>query len=339
MAGELVLTSAGSVAELLPAVNVPVDRNPALVYLAGKAAGSRRTMRQALYTIACIVQGREPGEASEAEQAAVIVPFPWAALRFQHTAAIRSRLAERFAPATANKMLSALRGVLKDAWRLGQMSAEDHARACDLEPVRGSRLPKGRALTVGEIRALFSACADDLSTAGRRDAALLSILYGAGLRRSEAAALGLADYDPETGALTVRHGKGDKARRVYATNGGKTAIDDWLKVRGQEPGALFLPINRGGRMLAEEMTDQAVYNILAKRANQAKVRTFSPHDLRRTFISDLLGAGADISAVQGLAGHANVNTTQRYDRRGEVAKVKAAELLHVPYEAPRTLVD
>jgi site-specific recombinase XerD len=86
------------------------------------------------------------------------------------------------------------------------------------------------------------------------------------------------------------------------------------------------------------MTDQAVYSILVRRARQANVRRFSPHDLRRTFVSNLLDAGADVVTVQKLAGHANVETTARYDRRGEEAKRKAVGLVDTPYSRTEEII-
>jgi integrase len=79
------------------------------------------------------------------------------------------------------------------------------------------------------------------------------------------------------------------------------------------------------------MTPQAVLDIVRRRADGAGVKRFSPHDLRRTFICELLDAGADLSTTRSLAGHSNVQTTARYDRRDERSKRKAAEMLYFPY--------
>lgn len=305
----------------------PLDQHPAAVYLAGlNSARSRQVQRQALETIARGLTGSPD-----------ILAVNWAALRFQHTAAIKARLGGAYAPATANRLLAALRGVLKAAWRLGLIPGEDYYRAIDCGNVQGETLPAGRVLSPGEFGALVAACKTDFTYGGRaapagaRDAALLAVLYVGGLRRAEAVGLDLSDYDLETGCLTVRHGKRNKARQVYLTNGAVRAMGDWLSVRGGDPGPLFWPINKGGAMNPARMTNQAVYNVLAKRAEQAGVRDISPHDLRRSCITDLLDAGADVLVVSRVAGHASPETTARYDRRGEQAKAKAAGLLHFPW--------
>lgn len=303
--------------------------SPARVYLARLSRGSRRTMAQALDRMAGLLT----------EGAADSDTFPWSMLRREHTAALRSLVAERFAIRTANKMLSALRGVLREAWHLGTMSAEDYHRAAAFEGVKGSAPVKGRALGDGELLSLFQACAGMRPTAGARDAALLAVLVGCGLRRSEAVALDLESYSPAVaedatqGVLSVQRAKGNKCRTVPISNGAKAALDAWLVARGSEAGPLFLPVDRAGRIQARRMSTQSVYEALRRRAKAAGVETFAPHDLRRTFVSNLLDAGADVSAVQALAGHANVATTIAYDRRGERAKHKAAALVRVPYVA------
>jgi site-specific recombinase XerD len=80
-------------------------------------------------------------------------------------------------------------------------------------------------------------------------------------------------------------------------------------VRSNQEGALILPVNKSGKVINRRMTTQAIYNVLQKRAEEFGVSDFSPHDLRRTFASDLLDAGSDIATVAKMVGHAFVNTT------------------------------
>ena len=223
-------------------------------------------------------------------------------------------------------MLSALRGVLKAAWKLGLMSAEDYQKAASVESVRGETVPAGRALSGGELAGLLDTCEQE--PLGIRDAAILSLLYGCGLRRAELVDLQLGDYIKEENELIVR-GKGNKQRAVPVGNAAP-ALADWLAIRGEEAGPLFWGL--GNRNRRGRLTDQAVYNMLRKRARLAGVSRLSPHDFRRTFVGDLLDAGADIVTVQKMAGHADPATTSRYDRRGKRAQHKAASLLHVPYK-------
>jgi len=297
------------------------DRNPALVYLARLAPGSRRAMGQALRVLVGLVGGPD------------VERFPWHLLRYAHTQALRAKIAERYAPQSANKILCALRGVLKECARLELMSAEEALRASDLPSLRGTRLPRGRALAAGELKALFDAC-DGSTARGARDAALLALLYGAGLRRSEAVRVGLRDLDLVGGSIRVT-GKGDRQRAVPFAPGVREVVERWLLVRAEAPGPFLLPVRKGGRVEPDGrgMGGQAVLMILRRLAKRCGVAPFSPHDARRSFISDLLDAGADISTVQQLAGHAQVTTTTRYDRRGEHTRRRVIGMLHLPIRA------
>jgi integrase len=310
--GPLVLVQAG-----------PLDRNPAAVYLSRLAAGpGRDTQRRALDTIAGILTAGRLN----------FLSCPWAQVQYQHAAAIRAALATRYAPATANRMLAALRGVLQEAWHLGLIDAETYYRAAAVPTVRGASLPAGRNLASGEISALLEVCAADPSPAGLRDAAAIGVLYGGGLRRAELAGLDLFDWDAPAGALVIRAGKGHKDRRVYLPTGAAAALQDWRGVRGAAAGPLFCAVNKAGHLVGDRrLGPHGIYTMLRRRGRQAGVQHFSPHDLRRTFVGDLLDRGADIVTVAKMAGHANVATTARYDRRGDDVKRRAADLLHVPY--------
>ena len=294
--------------------------NPVAVYLASLASGSRRAMKQALRVITELLTGTTADPAS----------LPWWNIQYQHTQAIRSLLMERYSPASTNKMLAALRGVLRESWRLGFMDAEAYHRAIDIKTVKGTTIPKGRSVGSGEINALVEECYHDASPAGIRDAAILALLYAAGLRRSEVVDLDVAHFDTETGGLKIIASKGNKARTVYLGNGAKAAVSGWIAIRGDEPGPLLYRIRKGGKIISQRLTDQAIWIILEKRFRQARVKPFTPHDLRRTFAGEMLDAGVDLVTVQHLMGHASPVTTSRYDRRDEKTKMEAATKIHFP---------
>ena len=165
------------------------DKNPALVYLAALSPVGRRGMAGRLRQVAQLL-GYED-----------FVTVPWHLLRYAHLGAIRTKLSELGkAPATVNTTLYALRGVARAAFNLELMSAEDYQRLQGVKPLRGERLPAGRALAGGELTALMEACLCDDSPAGIRDCALIGLLYGAGLRRAEVVTLNLTDYDSANNA-------------------------------------------------------------------------------------------------------------------------------------------
>jgi integrase len=129
--------------------------------------------------------------------------------------------------------------------------------------------------------------------------------------------------------------EGEQGAQRASTVGGRAGVARWLHLRGDSPGSLLCPM-RGRNVTVRPISSQAIMTALLRRAGHGGVPHLSPHDLRRSYITGLLRAGADLSTVQRLAGHASVSTTTRYDRRGDDEKAKAVALLHVPYVPPAT---
>jgi integrase len=308
------------------------DRHPAAVYLAGLSAGSLPAQRSALLQIAGLF-----GKNLES--------MNWGGLRYQHAQWARARLAERYAPATANRLLTALRQVMRAAWRLDYLSEGEYSKLADVKRISGSGDDTdegltGREITIGELTAIMGACADDESLSGARDAAVIALGYGLGLRRAEVANARMSDYSADKGTFTVKFGKGGKTRVLPIDDGAKDALESWLKVRGDvlslpKDGFIFVGVNKGGHVSSKRISARGVHELFEKRVEQAGVKACGFHDLRRSFITHLLGLGVDVALVAKLAGHANTSTTLRYDKRGMQARRAGIKVLHVPFRERR----
>jgi integrase/recombinase XerD len=331
-------------AETFQPLLLPTDQLPSLgdfthpvqAYLNALAPSSRRPQLSALDWIA-----RRSTQVFTAET------MPWQRLRRPHVLKVRGLLEENYQPATANRMLSALRGVLRECWQAQLMTTKEYQAAINVPAVRGESERRGRDLSPAELRGLFDACASapldgrgpDSAARRRRDAAFLALTYGCGLRRSEAVAVDVADLDLVSGELRVRRGKGRKPRQLNLPPSAMPALQDWLQVRGQEPGPLFCAVLKSGRLARggeglARLGPATAWRICRERGLKARIRAPAPHDLRRTWIGDLLDLGVDLATVQKMAGHASASTTAGYDRRDRGVQRRAAVLLQVPYTVP-----
>ena len=247
--------------------------DPASAYLAQLGPGSRRTMREALDKLADWASDGRCG----------LQDLPWYLLRLEHTAALRTRLCATLAPATANKHMAALRGVLKQCSRQGYVSDEDYRRITDLPPIRGESPRRGAGLAPRDFDRIARICSEDDSPSGARDEALLSLLRCSSLRRAEAVALDLIDFDPADGTIHLRGPHREVSRHLVVSSPTRGALERWLRIRGRESGPLFNPVNKGGRIERRRLSEQAIYIACQKRASEAGLPPTSPEDLRRVY--------------------------------------------------------
>jgi integrase/recombinase XerD len=176
-------------------------------------------------------------------------------------------------------------------------------------PKQGRYLPN--VLTPHEVEQLLQA-PDTSTPLGKRDAALIEMLYATGLRASELVALTLGDVQTTAGYVKVR-GKGGKERLVPVGEMAVVQLDDYLLegrpqlVKARQ--AVHLFVNRS----AQGLTRQGLWKIIKKYMHQAAIaKPFSPHTLRHSFATHLLEGGADLRSLQHMLGHAVISTTQIY---------------------------
>jgi site-specific recombinase XerD len=261
----------------------------------------------------------------------------WRALgidTFDKLSTLQARLVETGKkPTTINHAMCAIRGVLKVAKRQGLVPREAVEAAEEVEAIKSSsNVLTGREVSKTEVASLFEVCKQDTSPAGRRDSALLAIMWSVGLRRAEVASLTRASVEiEEDEARIVLTGKGRKTREVFIAQGALSALRAWLEVRGDNEGALFGAVSQIGAISLEHMSAQAVYNALEKRQKAAGLKRCTPHDFRRSCAGNFIEAGVDLSTVAELLGHSSVNTTIRYDRRSSERKRRASRLVSTPF--------
>ena len=209
--------------------------------------------------------------------------------------------------ASVLRKASALRSFVRFLREQGALSRDPFLNIPLPKPER--RLP--RFLTGAEVEALLDKGAEGGAWLALRERALLELLYSSGIRRSEAARMSVADLDVLSGTARV-FGKGSRERVVPVGDAALKALRAYLSARPrllETGGAAPLWVNARGRRLSGEGVALLVRRA-ARRAGLLK--GLSPHGLRHSFATELLGRGCDLRALQEMLGHKNIGTTQVY---------------------------
>lgn len=316
------------------------EAHPAVLYLSGLGSDkSRAAMLHGLRLAAGILE-----ELASDPPLGNPMWIDWRTITYSDVMRIRAVMlnakkpdgSRRWAPASINVVLAAVKGTCREAWRIGLIDSDRWMRIQDVKSVPLPRTYaddpvnlRGRRLDQAEIGTIVHHLRRGRTALHTRDLALLAVLYLGALRRQEACDLTLDDVDLLDPSLMVRHGKGNKARTTYLHADARVPLMDWIAVRGDEPGPLFVALSRHGTPVVGRrgLTPQAIWCSVRRWCRACDLPMASPHDFRRSRASNLLEAGVDLSMVQRHLGHAQVTTTTKYDRRASEASRAAAQRL------------
>ena len=237
-------------------------------------------------------------------------------LSFNKTVVTRFRIHledQQLAPGTVNVRLAAVRRLAYEAADTGLLSPD---LAAGIRRVKGSKklgIRLGNWLTVDEARTLWQ-LPNTYTLKGIRDRAILAVLLGCGLRRSELIEL---DFDhlqrrEDHWAIVDLVGKAGHIRTVPMPDWVKRTIDDWLTASALRQGKLFRCVCRSGAVWGTEITEKVVWHVVKEYANRLGVAKLAPHDLRRSCARLCHSAGGELEQIQFLLGHVSVQTTEKY---------------------------
>jgi site-specific recombinase XerD len=212
-----------------------------------------------------------------------------------------------------NVRITAVRKLAVEAADNGLLAPELAAGITRIKCVRSKGVRIGNWLSMRQAQALLNA-PDITTTKGLRDRAILAVLLGCGLRRSEVAALTLKHIQQRDNRWCIVDliGKHGRVRTVPMPTWTKVAIDGWTSAVGLTGGPVFRPVSRRDTISGERMSEKVIWQILQPYAQVAGVPGIAPHDCRRTCAKLCRAAGGELEQIQLLLGHASVQTTERY---------------------------
>jgi site-specific recombinase XerD len=212
-----------------------------------------------------------------------------------------------------NVRITAVRKLAVEAADNGLLAPELAAGITRVKGAKSIGVRVGNWLSVQQAQKLLNA-PDVTTNKGLRDRAMLAILLGCGLRRSEVAALTLKHIQQRDNRWCIVDlvGKHGRVRTIPVPTWVKVAVDAWTSAAGLTEGHVLRPVGRGDRVLGERMTEKVVWQLLQPYAVAAGVPGIAPHDLRRSCAKMCRAAGGELEQIQLLLGHASVQTTERY---------------------------
>ena len=211
-----------------------------------------------------------------------------------------------------NVRITAVRKLAVEAADNGLLAPELANGITRVKGVASKGVRLGNWLTVRQAQTLLNA-PDATTTKGLRDRAILAVLLGCGLRRSEVAALTVPHVQQRDGRWCIVDlvGKHGRVRTIPMPTWVKVAIDAWTSAAGVADGYVFRPVNRAGHAQGVGLSEKVVWQLLQGYAAVAGVPGIAPHDLR-TCAKLCRAAGGELEQIQLLLGHASVQTTERY---------------------------